>query len=218
MNDDSHSRFYWRFIREFPEVYDDDRLYANWMRLLVIADQAYPGDGIMPKRASSTAVKKLVGYGLVELTLTDRYRIKGLDADRERRSAQGRAGGLASGLSRASNERSMDVTPTGKVVLLIKHLTGMDVRGSATSATLHEDVQAVGVERVMDAIKATKEAANGEAMDPAGLIFGAHNRLFPLPDRPAKEDTRARDEAKAFDLRVAATKRRLATYMPQEEP
>lgn len=218
MNDDSHSRFYWRFIREYPEVYDDDRLYANWMRLLVIADQAYPGDGIMPKRASTAAVKKLVTYGLVELTLTDRYRIKGLDADRERRSAQGRAGGLASGLSRASNERST-ITQTGKVVQLISSLTGgMAIRGPATNATLHEDVNALGVERVMDAIKATKEASNGTDMDPAGLIFGAHNRLFPLPDRPAKEDLRAEQASKDFDRRVEATKRRIAEYTPQEEP
>jgi hypothetical protein len=84
----------------FAEVYGDDAAFAAWVRLLMGAEGAYPASAAIPRSASPEALGKLVAAGLVELVPGDRYRIHGLKAERDRRSAVGRAGGIASGEAR----------------------------------------------------------------------------------------------------------------------
>jgi hypothetical protein len=98
----------------FATIYGDDHRLATWLRLLMGADAVWPSTPAIPRSVGEDALAALVDAGLVELLPHDHYRIHGLDAERERRSAQGRAGGLASGASRRgstgaerpSNERS----------------------------------------------------------------------------------------------------------------
>src|SRR5688500_18410901 len=97
---DPYSRFYWRFIDEYPEVYDDDRAFAAWMRLLVTAEGSHPAPAQLPRKVKPGPLATLVDRGLVVLLPGDRYRVKGLAAERERRSEAARVGGLASGRSR----------------------------------------------------------------------------------------------------------------------
>ncbi len=92
-----YSRVYWTILDDpkFLEVYDDDRSLATWLRLLIAAEMAYPASAIFPTGTSKKSVDVLVSAGLVELAGANRYRIVGLAAERERRSAPGRAAASA---------------------------------------------------------------------------------------------------------------------------
>jgi hypothetical protein len=95
---------------KFSDVYDNDRRLATWLRLLIVAEQAYPASAYIPAGTNRTAVLALVECGLVDLGTGSRFRIHGLDAERTRRADAARVGGLASGRSRSvqrpTNERS----------------------------------------------------------------------------------------------------------------
>lgn len=85
-----YSRLYWSVIDDdkFVSVYDNDRAFATWARLLMAADQAWPASASIPRAASRTAIALLVTAGLIELMPGGRYRIVGMDAERERRQGQ----------------------------------------------------------------------------------------------------------------------------------
>lgn len=97
---DPYSRVYWRFQDEFPDVYADDRALALWLRLLIMAEGSYPAASMLPRKMDDDALTVLVEAGLVSLLSGDRYRVRGLDAERERRAEHGRTGGLASANAR----------------------------------------------------------------------------------------------------------------------
>lgn len=79
-----YSRVYWTVVDDlkFREVYDDDRALACWLRLLIVADQAWPASAPLPASARRVPVALLVRVGLVDLQSGGRYRIHGLDAER----------------------------------------------------------------------------------------------------------------------------------------
>jgi hypothetical protein len=56
--------------------------------------------------------------------------------------------------------------------------------GSPIFDTLAADVRDLGVERVTTEYRAVKAAVGASPIDPAGIVFGAHKRLFPIPDGP----------------------------------
>lgn len=92
---DPYSRFYWRFIDEFPDIYDDKPTFGWWMTLLVMAEGAHPSSPHLPRSIPRKALDKLVEAQLVELGTGDRFRVRGVDAERARRSEAARVGGLA---------------------------------------------------------------------------------------------------------------------------
>lgn len=81
-----YSRVYWSIIDDerFANIYDDDRCLAWWLRLLLIADQAWPASGTLPAGIRRTPLGVLVGAGVVEIR-GNRFRIHGLDREREGR-------------------------------------------------------------------------------------------------------------------------------------
>lgn len=83
-----YSRVYWTIPDDpkFVGVYDDDRALACWLRLLLVADQAWPSSAHLPRSARSGTVSKLEQCGLIDLLPGDRFRIHGLDAERQRRA------------------------------------------------------------------------------------------------------------------------------------
>jgi len=89
-----YSRVYHRLQVEYRAVFDDETALGTWLRLLVIADATYPSPAHLPRRCNSRALAKLVEAGLVTVD-DDLYTVRGLTGERERRSAQGRAGGRA---------------------------------------------------------------------------------------------------------------------------
>lgn len=104
--DDPYSRVYWRAVDDprFEHVWHDDHALAWWLRLLIAADQAWPASAALPHGVHKGALRLLTESGLVEVT-GYRYRIHGLDKERERRANAGRTGGLASGNVRSTNVR-----------------------------------------------------------------------------------------------------------------
>lgn len=83
----AYVRVYWTIIDDpkFSEVYDDDRALACWLRLLISADQAWPASASVAASVRRPSLDKLVRVGLVDLVAGGRYRIHGLDAERNAR-------------------------------------------------------------------------------------------------------------------------------------
>jgi hypothetical protein len=82
-----YSRVYWSVMDDerFADVYGDDGAFALWVRLLMTADALWPAAAPLPRGAKPRALGKLVDAGIVDLLPGDRYRIHGLDSERERR-------------------------------------------------------------------------------------------------------------------------------------
>lgn len=72
----------------FEKVYNNDHALAQWLRMLLIADAMYPTSAPMPPR--NPTVRLLIGAGLVVEKPGNRYSMRGLSAERERRSEIGR--------------------------------------------------------------------------------------------------------------------------------
>jgi hypothetical protein len=85
-----YSRVYWEVIDDpkFADVWDDDRAVASWLRLLVAADMAWPASASLYHGVNRASLDKLCRVGLVDMQTGGRYRIHGLDKEREARSRQ----------------------------------------------------------------------------------------------------------------------------------
>lgn len=83
----AYSRVYWSIVDDpkFVTIYDDDRHLASWLRLLLIADQAHPASAHLPSNVRRSSVTALADVELIDLLPGGRYRVHGLDAEREKR-------------------------------------------------------------------------------------------------------------------------------------
>jgi hypothetical protein len=84
-----------RDVMDEPAVWDDDVVLANWLRLRLTADAAYPEAAEIPRRVSDELVDQLVGLGKIERVGRDRYRCRGVDFQRAQASAAARASAQA---------------------------------------------------------------------------------------------------------------------------
>ena len=86
---DPYSRVYWRIIDDdrFANVYGDDHHLAAWLRLLLIADQAWPASANLPASVRPSSIRALGSCGLIEVRSGGIYRIHGLDAERGKRQS-----------------------------------------------------------------------------------------------------------------------------------
>jgi hypothetical protein len=105
-----YSRIYHSIIDDpkFATIFDDDRRLATWLRLLIVAEQAYPASANIPTGTHRASVVALSEAGLLDLGTASRYRVHGLEAERTKRSEPGRIGGLASGAARTTAERPLN--------------------------------------------------------------------------------------------------------------
>jgi len=89
---DPYVRVYYRIVEDdrFADVYPDDRALACWLRLLIIADGAFPAPGALPRGVNETALQRLVTAGLIDRVGRDHFRVHGLESERARRSESGR--------------------------------------------------------------------------------------------------------------------------------
>lgn len=108
MSDRTYCRVYHEIVDDpkFARVYGNDAALATWLRMLLVADAMYPASAPLPRRNS--AVSLLVEVGLVEERPGKRYVIRGLQAERERRSASARNAAAV----RWDNERNADAMPS----------------------------------------------------------------------------------------------------------
>lgn len=83
-----YSRIYWSVADDpkFLNVYDDDAAFALWLRLLMAADALWPAPAPLPRSARPKPLAKLVDAGIIDLMPGDRYRVHGLDSERNRRA------------------------------------------------------------------------------------------------------------------------------------
>lgn len=88
-----YSRVYWEILDDpkFTDVYDDDAALATWLRLLIVADMAYPAAAPLPAGTAEEPLSLLESAALIERVGRTRYRVRGLAAERERRSSAGKA-------------------------------------------------------------------------------------------------------------------------------
>lgn len=84
-----YSRVYHSILEDpkFVDIYEDDCALATWLRLLIVADQAYPSPALIPQGTCPSGMDKLWDARLVETIGRTRYRVVGLAAEREKRSA-----------------------------------------------------------------------------------------------------------------------------------
>jgi hypothetical protein len=82
-----YSRVYWSVMDDpkFRGIYEDDASFSCWVRLLMMADAIWPQAPHIPRSTKKRALEALVAAGIVTIGTGHRYRIVGLDAERERR-------------------------------------------------------------------------------------------------------------------------------------
>lgn len=114
-DDRKYSRVYHEAVDDpkFRDVWGNDACLALWVRLLVMADAAWPASAPLPRSVRRRPLAALVVARLVDLHPDgDHYRIHGLDPERSRRSQ------LASYAAQAKWDaiRNADRTPDGNAV------------------------------------------------------------------------------------------------------
>lgn len=90
MTSGPYSRVYWSLVDDpmFVKVYDNPSALGTWLQMLLIADAMWPASAPMPPR--NPTVRMLIACGLVIEKPANRYSLRGLQAEREHRSASGR--------------------------------------------------------------------------------------------------------------------------------
>lgn len=118
-----YSRHYHELVDDpkFADIYADDHHYATWSRLLMIADQAWPSSAFLPATARKASVSKLEAVGLIDLMPGGRFRMRGMQKEREQRSdlarnaanaKWGNAIRTASGTANRNAERTAETMPS----------------------------------------------------------------------------------------------------------
>ena len=84
-----YSRVYWSVMddEKFDGIRHDCRAMGAWLTLLLQADMAWPATAYIPRHIPKAALVDLANARIIELLSGHRYRIVGLDAERERRRA-----------------------------------------------------------------------------------------------------------------------------------
>jgi len=232
----AYVRVYWSIIddEKFAEVYDDDRSLAAWLRLLIAADQAWPSSAAVPASCRKASLDKLVRVGLVDLVAGHRFRIHGLDAERNGRAASarnaaamrwqsGRNAGASdtrmpsrAELSRAEPSASRDGLRhiTDGVSSTWEEATGRTVLASGSFAQdyLDDATMRHGSLAVIDAINAGRRTFDHIPSTQA-LAAKVRGILDPLPSGK-EDDTAAREEREraAGARRVQATLAKVHGY------
>ena len=85
-----YSRIYHELVDDpmFAAVYENDRAFATWVRMLMLADAMWPASAPLPSKSST--VRYLIDSGLVIERSGSRYTIRGLDKERQSRSDSAR--------------------------------------------------------------------------------------------------------------------------------
>jgi hypothetical protein len=95
--DAEYSRIYHTVVEDdkFAEVYDDDRRWAAYTRLLMAAESAYPSPAPLPRWLADDVLEHLASVRIIEVVRGTSYRIVGLKAEREGRLNGNQVGGKA---------------------------------------------------------------------------------------------------------------------------
>jgi hypothetical protein len=78
--------YYGDMIRDYPDVWADDAQLAAWLRMLSTADPMWPTPPEIPRSVKPRTLTALTGSTLVEPLPQHRFRMKGMETERKRRS------------------------------------------------------------------------------------------------------------------------------------
>jgi len=184
--------------RDYPAVWDDDHQLATWLRLLVVADKLWPAPAELPRREKPSSIARLVASKILEILPRHRFRLKGLDAERQRRydraagaaavrwdspsnadaSANAmptRAGAGPSALRPPLSDSASDITAEDAVLTWLASV-GATVMpdGNGYHRELVTFVGRQGAAKVIDAMKARYAAGDRSSRQ---LLYGAINDL-----------------------------------------
>lgn len=103
----TYSRVYHEIVDHprFERVYRNPHALGTWLQMLLTADAMYPMTPEMPPR--NPTVRLLIDCGLVIPRPSNRYSMRGLTEERERRAASGRIGAAV----RWQSGRNADAMP-----------------------------------------------------------------------------------------------------------
>lgn len=75
---------------KFEGIYSDPAAFGSWVKLLLLADGAWPAPAPLPRWISDEILERLVASGLIDLFKDDHFKVHGLDAERQGRSDHAR--------------------------------------------------------------------------------------------------------------------------------
>jgi hypothetical protein len=193
---DPYVRVYYRIIDDpkFAGVYDDDTRLALWLRLLLLADGAYPAPAPVPHAIRRPAFRHLVEVGLIDLEPGDRYRIHGMDAERGARSRR------ASDAAREKWRRARSAAD-GDAPALRPHHTGASAVDMHSAPLRSEPLRS---EPLRAGERAPDEQPPDDAYDVMLLIERLTHRPFAFRDGSPVHDTLVGDVATHGAARIAA--------------
>ena len=89
---DPYSRVYWSVMDDpkFDGIRENVAHLGTWTLLLLVAEMAYPAPAMLPRCVPDESVAALVAKELVDVLTGDRYSVRGLAKEREKRSEWGR--------------------------------------------------------------------------------------------------------------------------------
>ena len=89
---DPYSRVYHSVMDDpkFDGIREDCRTFGAWVLLLIVADMSWPATSFVPPTVPRACVARLQAVHLIDLYPGRRYRVHGLDAEREKRSHSAR--------------------------------------------------------------------------------------------------------------------------------
>jgi hypothetical protein len=237
MSDDSrpYSRVYWDAADDdrLAEIWADHQLRGVWLLLLMTADQAYPASPVLPMGMTGRKLRPFITAGVVELRPGSRFRFHGLDAERERRSAHAKHA-ASSRWSRAVPEQSPSNARSNAQTMPRRDETRRDETSIGASIVFQDDgddlfaakqwlaLHGCGVQegsRVETAlvqlvdkhgwptVRSTFEGLCPQD-DAAQFVFGARNRMHPIPS--GRAEPKLTPEEWAAEQEAAAQARKAA--------
>jgi hypothetical protein len=84
-----YSRVYWSINEDekFDGIRDEPKLVGAWLLMLIAADQAYPSPAYLLPQVTRASVARLAEAGIIDILDGHRFRVRGLQAEREMRKA-----------------------------------------------------------------------------------------------------------------------------------
>jgi hypothetical protein len=217
-------RVYWSIVddEKFATVFDDNDHLATWLRLLMAADQAWPASANVPAALRKRSLEELVRVGLIDLVPGGRFRIRGLDSERIRRSDSARnaaalrwhsdGNATASGTRMPSRAEPSKAEPSRAeedewdILDVYFRLTGSPPRSQGVRDFLSQMSERFGAKRFGQVL--ASEYAADRAL---GTLIGRARDRLAVEDHNAERDERAAEKA-----RIAANRRPLAFVKPPD--
>lgn len=119
--------YYDDMIRDYPEVWNDDRQLSTWLRLLAASDPVWPTKPELPRAVKATVLQRLKDSSLISALPSHRYEVKGFEAERQRRADAARTAAAVRWQSK-SNAPAMPTTNPEPIQTNTESMTGFDGR------------------------------------------------------------------------------------------